>query len=168
MNCRRSMKRRRRAAAAVEMAVLAPLLITVLLGIWEVGRMIEVQQLVNNAAREGARKAAVGSMIDPTTGSSKNITASDVTTTVTTYLTTNGVNTTGITVTYSNLTTPSATDPYQASQSDHLRVSVTLPFSNVRYIALTSLTGITQLNGTADWNSMLDTNVTVPTTLPTN
>src|SRR5437667_1399294 len=46
--------------AAVEFAVLIPFILTLLLGIWEVGRMIEVQQTVNNAAREAARQATTG------------------------------------------------------------------------------------------------------------
>ncbi len=50
----------RRAAAAVEMALLAPLMTTLLLGIWEVARMVEVQQLVNNAAREAPVKQQWG------------------------------------------------------------------------------------------------------------
>jgi ABC-2 type transport system ATP-binding protein len=45
----------RRGVAVVELAVLLPFLLVVLLGIWEVGRLIEVQQILNNAAREGAR-----------------------------------------------------------------------------------------------------------------
>ena len=130
--------------------------------------MVEVQQLVNNAAREGARQAAVGAMINPTDGSQKNIYATDVTNTVTNYLSRNGVNTTGISVQFSDLSNTSVTDPYQATQLDHLRVTVSLPFNNVRYVILTSITGITQLNGSADWYSMLDTSVVVTPTLPNN
>src|SRR5215470_4385094 len=46
---------RRDAAAVVELALLLPFLLVVNLGIWEVGRLIQVQQVLNNAAREGAR-----------------------------------------------------------------------------------------------------------------
>lgn len=42
--------------AAVEFAVVLPLLFILLFGLWEVGRIVEVQQVAWNAAREGARR----------------------------------------------------------------------------------------------------------------
>src|SRR5207249_2553536 len=50
----------RRGAVAVEAAVALPLLLTLMLGVWEVGRLIQVNQVLNNAAREAARLAAGG------------------------------------------------------------------------------------------------------------
>lgn len=44
----------------MECAVLLPLLLGLVLGVWEVGRMLEVHQLLTNAAREGGRLAAGG------------------------------------------------------------------------------------------------------------
>lgn len=55
---RRSSGRARSAAALIEFALLLPLLVTLILGTWEVGRMIQIYQVVANAAREGARQAA--------------------------------------------------------------------------------------------------------------
>jgi len=53
--------RRRSGAAAVEFAfVVSFILSPILVGIWEMGRAIQVQQIVANAAREGARLAAQG------------------------------------------------------------------------------------------------------------
>src|SRR4051812_24034582 len=49
-------------AATVEFAFLAPLLLVVVLGIWELGRMVEVQQIISNAAREGGRQASTGNL----------------------------------------------------------------------------------------------------------
>jgi Flp pilus assembly protein TadG len=159
----------RSGSAAVEFAfVVLFLLVPVLLGVWEVGRLVEVQQLVDNAAREGARQAAVGDLLDPTTATQRDIYASDVTNTVTNYLTRNGLDTTGISVQYSNLTNPGATDPYEATQLDHLRVTVQMPFNNVRWVLLGSISGVNTLYGQADWDSMRDSNLTVSTSLPTN
>ncbi len=45
----------RRGIAATELALLAPFLLTLLMGLWEVGRYIALQDLVDNAAREGGR-----------------------------------------------------------------------------------------------------------------
>ncbi len=49
--------RRRRGAAVVEFAIVVPLLLLMVLGIIEFGRMIMVQQILTNASREGARRA---------------------------------------------------------------------------------------------------------------
>ena len=48
-------RRHRAGAAVVEFAVVAPVFLLLLLGIIEYGRMVMVQQILTNAAREGAR-----------------------------------------------------------------------------------------------------------------
>src|SRR5262249_35393996 len=105
--------RRRRAAAAVELAILLPtVLVPLLLGIWEMGRIVEAQQILDNAAREGARQA--------TTGKKTN---SQVTQVVLQYLTnaglatTDATNTVNVTVTVNDLTNP-GTDAAAANQLD--------------------------------------------------
>src|SRR5262245_1303901 len=64
MNQAKSMRRNRRgflrrAAVAVEMAVVAPLLLTMLFGIIEFGWLFTVRSTLVNAAREGARLGAL-------------------------------------------------------------------------------------------------------------
>jgi len=49
---------RRRGTAAVEFAVLAPVLILVVLGTIDVGQFVNLGQIVSNASREGARTAS--------------------------------------------------------------------------------------------------------------
>jgi Flp pilus assembly protein TadG len=49
----------RRGAAAVEFAMVFPFLLVLLLGIFEFGRLWSVNQVVTDAAREGARRAVV-------------------------------------------------------------------------------------------------------------
>ena len=49
---------RERGAAIVEMAVVAPILIILLLGIWTVARAYNVKNTMDHAVREGARYAA--------------------------------------------------------------------------------------------------------------
>lgn len=53
-------RQKRRTALAVfwEFAMVFPFLFTMLLGLWEVGRIIQVKQIVAAAAREGARYAS--------------------------------------------------------------------------------------------------------------
>lgn len=167
---RRRLPRGRPAAVAVELALVLPLIVFLMFGIWDVGRMIEVQQLLSNAARDGARQAAVGSMLDPTNGSQVNVLAGDVQNVVTGYLSRNGINTTGMNVVFTDLTSPSVQDPYQAQYLDHIRVTVQLPFNNVRWTLVNYVFNLqnSSLYATADWYTMVDVNVIVPTTIPTN
>lgn len=58
MHCRQT--HRRRGAAIVEFAVVAPLLMMFVLGIIEIGRLVNVAQVATNTSREGARYAVQG------------------------------------------------------------------------------------------------------------
>ncbi|AWM40690.1 TadE-like protein [Gemmata obscuriglobus] len=56
---RRSPRPARRGVAAIELAFVFMLfVIPLMFGIWELGRLVQVQQLVSNATREGARLSA--------------------------------------------------------------------------------------------------------------
>jgi len=61
---------RRRGAAVLEFAVVAPLLFMMTMGLIEFGRTMMVQQILTNASREGARIGVVG---DATTGDIVNL-----------------------------------------------------------------------------------------------
>lgn len=111
--------------AAVELAVVAPLVVGLLAGLLEVGQIVKVNQIVSNAAREGARTALTGIH-----------TYTDVQTTVTNYLTNSGITKqSGPTVTVSDVTQGNPGpqfNPGMANWLDQLQITVTLPFSNVR------------------------------------
>jgi len=162
----RSTQRRRRAAAAVEFAVCLTLLIPLLVGVWEVGRLVEVQQLLANAAREGGRAAAAGQKTPP-----------QIQQDIVTYLANAGlmvdksgiwtpVGLTDVTITITNLTNSSRPDPSTANQLDHFQVQVTIPFNSVRWVLLNQITTVTQLTATADWYSMKDTPISVNQSIP--
>src|SRR5262245_53357546 len=111
---RKTNKPRRPGVAAVELAVVLPFLVFLLLGVWEVGRMVEVKQLLVNAAREGGRQA-----------STCNKTISQVQDDVVNYLIRNGIKSVkNSDVTVVNLTNASRNDPTTANQLDHYRVTV--------------------------------------------
>jgi Flp pilus assembly protein TadG len=65
----RSARRRKGSAVIAEMAVVSLVLFTLMFGLFEYGRVVMVLQLMNNAAREGARVAVVtpSSSTDTTT-----------------------------------------------------------------------------------------------------
>ena len=81
----RTSVRRRRGAVAVEAAFVLPVALVFLFGIWEVGRLVQVYQVLYNAAREGARLAAGG------TNAGTSVTAAMTQTAVQNYLTTAGL-----------------------------------------------------------------------------
>lgn len=66
-------RRNERGAAAVEFALVLPLLLLVLLGIFEFGRLFNIQLVVSNAAREAARVMAIED--DPSTAKSAGVSA---------------------------------------------------------------------------------------------
>src|SRR5262245_17593976 len=72
--------RNRKGVAAVELAVCLPFILILIFGLWEVGRLVQAQQLVVNAAREGGRHAAAG-----------RLTSTEVRQAVVNYLNMNGL-----------------------------------------------------------------------------
>lgn len=52
-----SRRQKRTGAAAVEFAVVAPVMFMVVMGMFELGRAMSIQQVLTNAAREGARES---------------------------------------------------------------------------------------------------------------
>lgn len=147
--------RRRRAAALVEFALISPILLSLLLGIWEIGRVVDCMQVLDNAAREAARKAAVDSIVDPVSGQTVNIYATDVTNAAKYYLARQGYNTTNVQVTFQDLTNTGVTDPYQASRLDHLRITVTIPYADVSWgVATPFMSPTAVLTATVDWYNL--------------
>ena len=60
-------RKRERGQAMVEAAIAIPLLLVLMVGIFEVGRAYQTWQVVTNAAREGARMAVTPTSTVPTT-----------------------------------------------------------------------------------------------------
>jgi Flp pilus assembly protein TadG len=109
--------RKRRGAAAVEFAIIAPLFFLLVFGMIEFGRMVMVQQILTNASREGARKAVLD-------GS----TTADVVNTVVKNL-----SDAKITATTSNITI-NPSNPATANYGDPITVTISIPFSQVSWL----------------------------------
>ena len=132
----------RTGTAAVEAAFVLTILSILLLGTWEGSRLIEVQQILSNSAREGARQAASG-----------QLTASAVQTVVTNYLADAGLPTADVVVTVTDVTNP-GTDPTLATELDNMNVTVTIPFKDVRWSSAVLVTNAgTTLTAQANWFS---------------
>src|SRR5208282_1822508 len=130
--CFHSLQRRcqpRCGTAAVEFALIAPLVAILLVGLLEVGQMVQITLIVSNAAREGARQASTGAN-----------SYAGVQTTVANYLTNAGItNQSGLTVTVYDVTQGNSGpqfNPSTANWLDQLQITVTLPYSNVQLAPL--------------------------------
>lgn len=147
----------RRGAAAVEFAMtFAFLLLPVILGLWEMSRMVEAKQLAMNACREAARQAATGTK-----------TSSEVQQTFLDYLARNHVSTQNVTVDFLNVTHGGETDPRLADQMDRLRVTASVPYQNLNpATGIHQLLGVQYLTASADWYSMRDFPVSVDPSVP--
>jgi Flp pilus assembly protein TadG len=175
----------RRGVAAVEFATVLPLIFLLLLGTWEVARLVQVQAILSNAVREGARLAAQGEVINLTGDftqiaiSDTNANNPDVTSAVQNYVRNAdpnfkngaGISTSGMTVTFQMLDNAgnpinSGYQPWQATKGQRFRVTAALPYNNFRWTTL-NLLNVTQITASADWVSMMDDPFNVNTTLPT-
>ena len=150
--------KQRKGTAAVELAVCLPFLLVLIMGIWEVGRMVQVQQLVANAAREGGRQAASG-----------QTSAASLKQYVVNYLNMNGLTGVDLTmVTLTNMTDATRSDPTTATQLDQFDLTVTIPYSAIRYSTLAQITPTTTITASAEWFSMRDSSLSVDSTIPSN
>lgn len=158
--------------AAVEMGwtfmvFLAPLMI----GIWEVGRMVQVQQIVSNAAREGARLAAQGTTIrsDGTIVQINRYTGTpNVRDVVYQYLLASGLS--GLALADIDVqfafTTGSGTEPYQGIKNQPFTVTVKVKWDKVKWVNL-GFINPTWVTFTVNWRMLVDDPFTVNETLPT-
>jgi Flp pilus assembly protein TadG len=138
-----SASRRRGGAAAVESCVIMLVVCPLMIGLWEMGRVVQVEQIISNAAREGARMAAQGNTInssgDPTqintTIAPPNATKiPNVKAAVMQYLSGAGLsqlNWADVDVTFTFLDSPTgavpgATQPYQGIKGQRFSVTVTI------------------------------------------
>ena len=155
MKLRTSARAARRAAAAVELAfLLQTVLFPVIMAVWELGRLVEVQQVLDNAVREGARQASTGQK-----------TNSQVIAAVQQYITDCGMGSANPTVTVTNLT--SGLDVSQANQLDHIQITVSVQYNNIRMTTLSDfLSSSTTLQASVDWSSMRDLPLNVSATIP--
>ena len=181
---RQQNRRHRSGAATVELAmVMTFLMVPLLIGVWEMGRAVQVQQIVTNAAREGARLASQGRTINTdggqtvivtsippaaNTSDAPNVKAAVMQTLAGAGIT--GVNWDDVTVTFQFTdwppgSTPGATEPYQGVKNQKFKVVVSIPFAKVRWVNL-GLVNPETITFTVEWRMMIDDPFTVNDTMP--
>jgi Flp pilus assembly protein TadG len=121
---------RRHGATAVELAVALIPLTTIVMGILESGRLMSAQEVMVNAAREGARLAVLGGSV---MGSSSTTGSNEVNYRVRQYLDGGSVPSSTATITISDLDIPGITDLPQASPGDRIQVQVSIPFNRIAW-----------------------------------
>jgi Flp pilus assembly protein TadG len=170
--------RRRRGVAAVEFACIVPLLLLLLVGIWELGRIIHVQIIMNNAARDAARLGAQANIVN-TTGAYTQIHfdtgTPNIDQSVRAYLTAAGItDLTGLVIEFQFVEPATAggavptavnADPCDGVKNQRFRVKVSIPYDNVRWTSL-SLINPSTLTAEVYWQCLVDDPFTVNTTLP--
>jgi Flp pilus assembly protein TadG len=181
---------RRHGTAAVEFAFCMPLLLTIMAGLWEVGRIIEVQQVMWNSGREAARDASIGQdnleavannlltylqAAEPTAfpPSHTTIMVSPASVGITVAANTTGwtcwdrtVGRELFTMTFIDNTKNSITDPTGMAQLDRFELSVQVPYSTVAWSPLAQITGRTRLSVAVDWVCMIDSPFSIAPFLP--
>jgi Flp pilus assembly protein TadG len=120
---------RRKAVAAVEFAVVLPLLMTIVMGIIECGRLMSAEEILINASREGARLAVLGGS---TMGTSTSTGPYEVNYRVRQSLDGAAVSSACATITVTDLDR-SITDLPDADVGDRIQVSVSIPFAAVAW-----------------------------------
>ena len=188
-------KIRREGVAAVEAAFVLPFLLLILFGVWELGRLVQLTQVVSNAAREGGRLSAAGTFSASTT-SGTNPTW-QIHQAIGNYLQNSGLpmpsgqiavtitNTTKTVISKGLIAVSSATPPVisvtlsgtaslsdpvlNADQYDTIFVEVEYPFTFAKWMPLNpifSLSENTKIYGSAKWPCMRDKAVTIDDTIP--
>ena len=176
--------RSRSGAAAVEFCVvLTWVLFPLMVGIWEVGRAVQVQQMVSTAAREGARLAAQGRTTTSSGGQTDirvaiapgsnpglqpNVKAAVMQSLAGSGL--SGLKWADVTVTFAFTDKDmTRTDPYQGEKNQNFTVTVSVNFdAKVRWSEGTlGNFGITTIRSTTKWQMLVDDPFTVNTNLPT-
>jgi Flp pilus assembly protein TadG len=158
MRMRKSPGMTRSGTAAVELAVCLPMLLIVITGVWEVGRMVQAQAIIANAAREGGRQAAAGLTNNAT-----------IVQNVVNDMNMNGL--TGVTtsmVTLTNQTSSGRSNPQTANQLDQFNLTVVVPYSSIRWSSIAQITPTSSISLSTYWYSMLDSPLVVNTAIPPN
>lgn len=177
----------RSAVATVELALCLPLLVILMLGAWEVGRVAQVSNILSNGVREAARDASMGQDTLQTIAANQlsylqsalpSAFIQGHSTIIQAPVVSLPANTTGytcwdntanqelFTITFTDITQSSITDPTGMSKLDHYQIGIQVPYAAVGWTTLEQITGVARITVTVDWASMRDTPFQISPVLP--
>ena len=175
----RPVSARRAGAASTEAAlVLSVIVVPLMIGVWEIGRLVYAQQVVANAAREGCRLAAQGRTINGQSTTIEILEGSKATPlpstpnvwdTVYQAIVTGGlkgVPRADIDINFDFIDGTATRQPYEGLKGERFRVTVNVPFAKVRWINL-GLVNPTDVYFQADWRMLVDDPFVVNPSMPT-
>ena len=140
-----SVRHRRDGIVALELAAVLPLLLLLVAGLIETGRLIEVKQVLLTAAREAGRQAAAG-----------RLSVSDIQSVARITWIRAGFPADRLTISVENLTNPAA-HPHLATQFDQFRIRLSVPYSDVRLgHFLPLIQNTTLITAEVTWMSLKD------------
>jgi Flp pilus assembly protein TadG len=172
----RKRQSRNSGVAAIEMAIVTVVFVVpLIIAIWEIGRYIQVKQIVANSAREGARLAAQGfTVLSNGTQVQINVATGtpNVQQTVYDYLLGAGLSqlsSSQVTVTFT-FTSPTSsgtypTQPYQGQKGESFTVNVSIPWSAVQWSNM-GLINPTTVQYTVSWQMLVDNTFSINPDLP--
>ena len=176
----------RSASAAAEFAVCLPLMFLILSGVWEVGRITEIQAVAMNAAREAARDASLcqdnlatvtsntivylqaAEPLAYRSGHGTSMASASVSPAAG-YKVSDSVNNDELfTLTYYDLdqTSMSPMDPTGAAKLDRYELGIQIPYRTIAMSPLPQSFTPTRLTTKVTWMCMRDTPFGVNTVLP--
>jgi hypothetical protein len=134
----------RNGAAAVEFALIAPLFLSLLLGVAEMGRALDVAQNLTAAIREGGRLAAMDFSKSVPSGSTAN---QKVTQDIRNMLTAAGIDGDLVDIAITHADGPLAGQPYDLQEHKHdlllFRITAQVNYSDVSFFPLRIMDGRT-------------------------
>ena len=179
--------RLRRGLAATEFAVSMPVIVLLMAGLWEVGRIVEVQQVMWNSAREASRDASLGqdnlqavanNLLNYLQGAEPTAFGTGHATSMIAPVVSLPANTTGytcwdntanrelFTLTFTDMSNTNVTDPTGMSQLDVYQIGVQAPYSSFRWSPLPQITGMNRVSVAVVWVSMVDSPFEIANSLP--
>lgn len=145
----------RRGAALVELAAVLPLFVILLIGIWDISRLAQMQQIVSNACREGGRQASTGRLTIAQTREVMRL-----------YLEKSGLTTTGVVTEGENVTRGG--DFTTAQRYDELRTLIRYPYANNRWNVMNFFVAPgAYLNCEYRWRNLADIPIAINDLIPT-
>ena len=183
----RHAKVRRRGVAAVEFALCLPLILLIMLGIWEVGRIVQVSNVLWDGAREAARDASVGqdnlqtvatneltflqgalpSAFNPSHSTTLKAPVVSLPANTTGYTCwDNTANREMFTITFTDITQSSVTDPTGMTKLDQYQIGLQVPYASIGWTSLSQITGVTRIYISVYWACMKDAPFQVSPILP--
>ena len=149
--------------------------------------MCEVQNVMWNCAREGARDASLGqtnllalanNVLVYLQGAEPTAFGQGHTTTMNNPVVTLPANTYGytcwdstankelFTITFTDVTTPTTADATGMAQLDHYQIGIQVPYASIGWLPVPRITGKSRLYVAVDWASMVDSPFQIAPSLP--